>query len=478
MLFSRHIFFSYVHSREFIKMRKSLKEEVKFLQGKLEENEQSILFARLADAFLQMDRVDDAIECCEQGIKKHPYYVTGHYVLGKCYLKKKLLDQAEKELKRVLLFDQKYIAAHRDYGELMAQIGWHNTCEMSYEEIIRIDPFNEKAKQRLFELKEQSTLKEEQPEEKSESELQEVEESILTEAAPEFEKEPEEEPGEIEDEIAIETSEPEFVAPQQELEEPEVETIAPPVVKELFKESEDIFEEDKANLDLLEDIFRDDDLPDLSPGDEFENPIREDTNNYEKKDLKAGDQNYLIGEEFHDESVIKDIDGLNDEEVFALMSGDDEFDQPKMRSPLDIPEPPTRRERKKEYESPDSETPGEMPEESEQQSERPLKETLEYIQKETKPKFEPPIDKTPHEPQPVKKPIQVHEEPESFISEDAQRKKEKIVTSTLGEIYAAQHQYAKAIGVYEILRRKDPDNELYKQKIDYLQKKLEESQSE
>jgi len=156
-------------------MRKPLKEQVKFLTGKLEENEDSILFARLADAYLQMDRVDEAIEVCEKGIRKHPYYVTGHYVLGKCYLKKKLFDQAEKELKRVLLFDEKYIAAHRDYGELMAQIGWSNTCEMSYQEIIRIDPFNEKAQQRLLELKNQPTPSDkEEPDEKSEIDLEEV----------------------------------------------------------------------------------------------------------------------------------------------------------------------------------------------------------------------------------------------------------------------------------------------------------------
>lgn len=35
-------------------------------------------------------------------------------------------------------------------------------------------------------------------------------------------------------------------------------------VKDLFKDTEDFFEDDKANLDLLEEIFKDDDLPDLS----------------------------------------------------------------------------------------------------------------------------------------------------------------------------------------------------------------------
>lgn len=66
---------------------------------------------------------------------------------------------------------------------------------------------------------------------------------------------------------------------------------------------------------------------------------------------------------------------------------------------------------------------------------------------------------------------------ENTEAKSMQREKEKIITPTLGEIYAAQHQYSKAIGVYEILRRIDPENVLYHQKIEYLQKKLEESQS-
>jgi len=103
---------------------------------------------------------------------------------------------------------------------------------------------------------------------------------------------------------------------------------------------------------------------------------------------------------------------------------------------------------------------------------------LHDLQTETRPRFEPPLDKTALK-KPLEKPPESEAEDEETIdTNDLQRKKEKIVTPTLGEIYAAQHQYAKAIGVYEILRKKEPDNELYKQKIEYLQKKLEESQSE
>ncbi|MGQ9561029.1 MAG: tetratricopeptide repeat protein [Candidatus Oleimicrobiaceae bacterium] len=52
---------------------------------------------------------------------------------------------------------------------------------------------------------------------------------------------------------------------------------------------------------------------------------------------------------------------------------------------------------------------------------------------------------------------------------------ERIVTPTLGEIYAAQGQYAKAISVFTLLARKHPDNPRFEERIEQLQRKLEES---
>ena len=59
---------------------------------------------------------------------------------------------------------------------------------------------------------------------------------------------------------------------------------------------------------------------------------------------------------------------------------------------------------------------------------------------------------------------------------DSSSNKDPIVTSTLGEIYAAQGHFAKAIGVYDILQKKNPDNPVYKQKIEELTKKQEEAE--
>jgi tetratricopeptide (TPR) repeat protein len=49
------------------------------------------------------------------------------------------------------------------------------------------------------------------------------------------------------------------------------------------------------------------------------------------------------------------------------------------------------------------------------------------------------------------------------------------VTSTLGEIYAAQGQFEKAIEVYEALIEKAPNESRYIEKIADLKKRLKES---
>jgi uncharacterized protein HemY len=55
------------------------------------------------------------------------------------------------------------------------------------------------------------------------------------------------------------------------------------------------------------------------------------------------------------------------------------------------------------------------------------------------------------------------------------KKKTKIMTPTLGEIYLAQGQFEKAVKVYENLLEKTPDNKQYQEKIEELKKKLKDA---
>ena len=129
--------------------------DIKFdqLKSNLQQNPDSLIFARVAEALLLRGKADEAIRICEEGIRKHPYYVTGHMVLGKCYLQKKMFDLAEKEFKRVLLFEPKHSAAHKFTGDLMKEAGRAEACLKSYAEILKIDPLDNKVKSALENIK-------------------------------------------------------------------------------------------------------------------------------------------------------------------------------------------------------------------------------------------------------------------------------------------------------------------------------------
>ncbi|MBN2028949.1 tetratricopeptide repeat protein [bacterium] len=53
-------------------------------------------------------------------------------------------------------------------------------------------------------------------------------------------------------------------------------------------------------------------------------------------------------------------------------------------------------------------------------------------------------------------------------------KEQKIISPTLGEIYKAQGQYAKAIRIYETLLKKSPQEKRYQDEIDKLKQKLKD----
>ncbi len=364
---------------------------VQYLEEQLQQNPTTILFARLADIYLDMKKVDEAIEICEEGIKKHPYYVTGHMVLGKCYLEKKQHDQAEKEFKRVLFFDPKYLSAHKFFGDLMQEIGWEHTCETSYKKILQIDPLDEVARSRIAEFKNGDKI---------ESEDMESLESFVshsTESESEFEDNSTEP-------MPLSSGEEELLYQEEEqkIDQPENEFDIPTV---------DIDEKKAEEFSsILDDIFEDEVVKDEPPS-----PTNsDDVYSYEEdlvSEIQKDPQSYFKDSKSFEEDIQKSQSAFKSEfdQIEKL-----DFDQHSKKVADQL--------------KPDSD----------------IKE----------------IRENSYQPGTMKK-----------------RDGEKIVTPTLGEIYAAQGQYAKAISVFELLLKKHPDNEVFFQKIEILKRKLEESKN-
>ncbi len=473
------------------------------LKSRLQQNPDSLMFARVADGLLKQGNVDEAIGVCEEGIRKHPYYVTGHMVLGKCYLQKKLFDLAEKEFKRVILFDPKYIAAHKLYGDLMREHGWDNTCEMSYRKILSIDPLDKNVRETL------AALEQTKPQDQ---EVVTPEQPLISAYTPPVQKTHAEEIVHQEEEFLGQPELPETSAAESinleedlfaEVDAP-VESPEPSAPKDVAAPADD----EKEIKTILEDIFEDDDD---SEADEFgmieglnikishrppssksdEPPEQESPAVQGLEEVESENPDDVFGifeEETIEFDAMKDLASEKDKSSEQLDTGELDF----------LSEPP--------LENDDAgndvflnldDTPGEQAVEQtlQNQPEAPAPEPVaqpEPDPEESVTDFLPPTDFKQPEPieeafqepaetnqpaPPMETPVEAVEEPgANGVDEDTDAiSRDKIVTPTLGEIYAAQGQYAKAISVFELLLKKDQSNAGFQEKIVFLRQKLKES---
>ena len=476
------------------------------LQVLLQQNPNSLTFGRVADALRQQGRLDEAIQLCEEGIRRHPYYVTGHIVLGKCYLQKKLFDQAEKEFKRVLMFDPKYLAAHKYYGDLMREIGWDNTCEMSYRKILQIDPLDTGVKAVIEELVHKS--KSEKPEPAAIPVSRPVEPKPAREPflPPPLHMEPEEEaplplsrtmepfiPPVVEDDLELTANigveddplryEPlsPFAAEKtpdelEQIPKPQYPTATPPPIPDV--------EEERFSY-ILDDIFQDEMGDDNNSSPELDKPApptgfpesRSTVTPPPKRDDNLADEDMGV------------IDWSEPRDVFKkppvrrlLPPSSNRTTAGKPDGSAPPPLPPKIQTRPVDFDLDFDDAPGRPSGNAKnsgtmQPTDFDLdKRELEADQNKAAPlpAKRPPVtaSKMPTRRPPPRAPENMEEPAPPSLAE-----REKIVTPTLGEIYAAQGQYTKAIGVFELLSKKEPNNRNYRERIEYLKKRLQETQN-
>ena len=85
----------------------------------------SILFAPVAEFFLMYGMVDDALNVCREGLRRHPELVSGRIVMAKIHLRRENWDEAEAELRRALGI----VPENRTAREMMERIDAKRVAE-------------------------------------------------------------------------------------------------------------------------------------------------------------------------------------------------------------------------------------------------------------------------------------------------------------------------------------------------------------
>ena len=126
--------------------------EIDTLLIKWDAHPGSLIFARVASAYLRSDNTNQAIQVCEQGLSQHSDYANGHMVMAMCYFKVGLLEQAIRECERVLELDREHPSAFFYLGEIYAEQKQFDQALHAYQKVLQHDPYNESAQERLAQL--------------------------------------------------------------------------------------------------------------------------------------------------------------------------------------------------------------------------------------------------------------------------------------------------------------------------------------
>lgn len=93
------------------------------LRRRVDADPSSIAFAALAEEYRRAGRYREAIEACRTGLALYPMYVSARVTLGRCLIEVGELDEARRELTRVLETAPENLAAIRALAEIHERTG-------------------------------------------------------------------------------------------------------------------------------------------------------------------------------------------------------------------------------------------------------------------------------------------------------------------------------------------------------------------
>jgi len=108
----------------------------------LDENPTSQIFAALADAHRKKGELDKAFRVCQNGLKIHPNYGSGHLVMAKINLDKGMYDWAETEITKAIEIDGATRTTELLLSEIYIYKGEFNKACRLLEKLHQDDPDN------------------------------------------------------------------------------------------------------------------------------------------------------------------------------------------------------------------------------------------------------------------------------------------------------------------------------------------------
>jgi tetratricopeptide (TPR) repeat protein len=119
--------------------------QIRRFEQQYEENPESFVFARLADAHRKVGNAERGLEILERGLERHPEYMSAHIVHARCLMDLGRQERAVEVWSRVLELDPQNLVALRALAELAIAAGDRVVARTWAERLLHVDPLNEEA---------------------------------------------------------------------------------------------------------------------------------------------------------------------------------------------------------------------------------------------------------------------------------------------------------------------------------------------
>jgi tetratricopeptide (TPR) repeat protein len=127
-------------------------DEIRRFEEQYQRQPESLVFARLADAYRKAGDPEKALSVLDDGLLRHPDYPSGHIVRARALRDLGRVDETLKSFRRVLELDGANLVAIRELAGLADERGDTGEARHWYERLAHIDPADPEVRHRLAEL--------------------------------------------------------------------------------------------------------------------------------------------------------------------------------------------------------------------------------------------------------------------------------------------------------------------------------------
>lgn len=130
----------------------SYEEEIRKFEGQFASNPESLVFARLADAYRKAGDEERALEVVSAGLDRHPNYLSAHVVKAKTLHGLGREREAAATFRQVLELDPQNLVALRSLADIARNAGDLDAAREWFRRLAQLDPQDPEVEEALAEL--------------------------------------------------------------------------------------------------------------------------------------------------------------------------------------------------------------------------------------------------------------------------------------------------------------------------------------